>query len=94
MTNKKLYSFDDWLLIPQYSDIKSRSEVDIGSTLAGQYHRLPLISSPMDTVTEEKMSIAMASRGGFGVIHRYNVVDEQQKMVENLYNKYICINYC
>ena len=69
--------FDDVLLKPQYSDIKSRSEVDIGSDLAGQHYYLPIISSPMDTVTEEVMCVAMASRGGLGVIHRYNTIDEQ-----------------
>jgi len=84
---KEAVCFDDVLLKPQYSDIMSRSDADIGGMLAGQYYRLPLISSPMDTVTEEKMCIAMASSGGFGVIHRYNTVDEQQKMVESLYNK-------
>jgi len=79
--------FDDALLKPRYSNIKNRSEVDIGSDLTNQHFRLPLISSPMDTVTEEKMALAMASRGGLGVIHRYNTIDDQQRMVESLYNQ-------
>ena len=79
--------FDDVLLKPQYSDIKSRSEVDIGNDLGGQHYYLPIISSPMDTVTEESMCMAMASRGGLGVIHRYNTIDDQQRMIEGLYNQ-------
>ena len=49
MTNK-LYSFDDWLLIPQYSDIESRSEIDTSLTLVKNNNSIkldiPIISSP------------------------------------------------
>ena len=70
--------YDDVLLIPQYSDIRSRSEVDISSCLDDKIKlSLPIISSPMDTVTGTDMAIAMGKAGGSGVIHRYNTVEEQ-----------------
>jgi IMP dehydrogenase len=46
-------SFDDVLLEPKYSEIKSRSEIDIGSDLGdGLHFSIPIITAPMDTVTE------------------------------------------
>jgi len=63
-------TFDDVLLLPGYADFK-RSEVDLSTKLTdGINLSLPIISSPMDTVTEEKMVVAMASNGGLGIIHR------------------------
>ncbi len=75
-------SFDDVLLVPQYSDIESRkalhtsNELDVNITLD-----LPIISSPMDTVTEYAMAYAMHDNGGLGIIHRYNSVEEQARIV-------------
>ena len=57
MKFKEAVTYDDMLLVPQYSDIKSRKEVDIGSTLKGVEYQLPIMSSPMDTVTESDMAI-------------------------------------
>ena len=75
---RETYSFDDVLLVPQYSDIKSRSEVDITCKLDDNITlELPIISSPMDTVTEASMAAAMADLGGLGIIHRYNTIEEQ-----------------
>ena len=76
-------SFDDVLLVPQYSDIESRkslttsNELDDTTTL-----QLPIISSPMDTVTEVDMSLAMDTHGGLGIIHRYNSPAEQARLVK------------
>ena len=71
-------SFDDVLLKPKYSDIKSRNEVDIGNHLSETaYLDLPVISSPMDTVTEDEMAWTMYDKGGLGIIHRYNTIEEQ-----------------
>ena len=76
-------SFDDVLLEPKYSDIKSRNEVDIGSYLSETaYLELPVISSPMDTVTESEMSYTMYDEGGLGIIHRYNTIEEQVLLVK------------
>jgi IMP dehydrogenase len=74
-------TYDDVLLVPQYSDIRSRSEIDL-STMIGC--TLPIMSSPMDSVTESEMAIAMDKAGGLGVIHRYNEIDEQVAQVKKV----------
>lgn len=84
---KDTVSFDDVLLAPQYSDIESRSEVDLECWLGDWQFSLPVISSPMDTVTEIDMAEAMHEASGLGVVHRYNSIDEQQRIVEHLYNR-------
>ena len=71
MKFKEAVTYDDMLLVPQYSDITSRSEVNISSWLDD--HRsldLPIIASPMDTVSEVEMRVAMAKAGGLSVIPR------------------------
>ena len=79
---KEALTYDDVLLVPQYSDIESRSEVDITSSIdSSHYLRVPIISSPMDTVTEEKMAFAMSQAGGMGIVHRYNTIENQAKLV-------------
>lgn len=76
-------SYDDVLLKPQYSDIKSRTEIDTTTDLGnGLVLKSPVLSSPMDTVTEAGMAIAMATYGGAGIIHRYNTIDQQQNAVQ------------
>jgi len=81
---KQTYSFDDVLLTPQYSIIESRSQINIGNNLDSFTHlALPVISSPMDTVTESSMAIAMHNAGGLGIIHRYNTIEEQADLVRD-----------
>lgn len=80
---KKTVTFDDVLLEPQYSEIESRSDISLEHLVHKvSALQLPVVSSPMDTVTEDKMVSAMASSGGVGVIHRYNSVQEQVALVE------------
>ena len=78
---KKSLSFDDVLLIPKYSDIKSRTEVNTANNLGKIRLTLPIISSPMDTVTENKMAETMSDAGGLGIVHRYNTLDEQADLL-------------
>ena len=81
-------SYDDVLLVPQHSTVTSRSEVNIGNELDGDmFLSLPIISSPMDTVTEEDMVVAMAEAGGMGVIHRYNSIEEQEAIAIKAFSK-------
>ena len=75
-------SFDDVLLVPQYSDISSRKMLSTDNKLGDIQLALPIISSPMDTVTEVDMTRAMDAHGGLGVIHRYNSPADQAKLVK------------
>lgn len=78
MNQRQNLSYDDVLLKPQYSDIKSRSEIDISSDLTnGVVLRLPMLSSPMDTISEGAMGNAMGFSGASAIIHRYNTIQEQ-----------------
>lgn len=80
---RKGLSYDDVLLVPQYSNIDSRSSIDIGTDLGkGLKLSLPIISSPMDTVSESEMAVAMYRAGGAAVIHRYNTINEQLRQAK------------
>ena len=74
--------YDDVLLVPQYSDIESRTVLSTKNSLGDIGLDLPIISSPMDTVTELDMLVAMEMNGGLGIIHRYNSIDDQSKLVK------------
>tara|TARA_B100000131_G_scaffold237051_1_gene229098 strand:+ start:225 stop:1268 length:1044 start_codon:yes stop_codon:yes gene_type:complete len=81
---KEAVTYDDMLLVPQYSDITSRSEVDISNNLGHKEFSLPVIASPMDTVSGVQMALAMDKAGGLAVLHRYNTISEQQKMAHEV----------
>ena len=71
-------SYDDVLLKPQYSDIRSRAEIDISTDLGtGLKLEVPIFSSPMDTVSEKSMAITLGKEGACSIIHRYNNISEQ-----------------
>ena len=77
--------FDDILMVPQYSEVISRSLVDLKMHTGGYtWLDLPVIASPMDTVCEKDMAIAIAESGGIGIIHRFMSVKNQIKMVEQV----------
>lgn len=70
-------TFDDVLLLPGYSDF-SRSDIDLSTQLTKKISlKLPIVSAPMDTVTESSLAIELARLGGIGIIHR-NLAPEQQ----------------
>ena len=77
-------SYDDVLLLPGYSDLLPR-DCNIKTRLGGGISlNIPVISAAMDTVTEEKMAIALALEGGVGVIHRNLSPEEQTRQVSNV----------
>lgn len=81
-------SYNDVLLVPQYSEIKSRSGVDVSSDLDDVLNfKIPIIASPMDTISEEAMALALDNAGGFSVIHRYNTIEEQVAVARKIFKK-------
>jgi IMP dehydrogenase len=83
---KLALSYDDVLLVPKYSTIESRQVVDLSNYLDGDTKMgIPIIASPMDTVSEVDMAVAMATAGGTAIIHRYNTIEEQESMVNRAF---------
>lgn len=82
---KLALSYDDVLLIPQYSEIKSRSEVDLTTQLTPHVKlRLPILSSNMSTITDEGFAVALAKLGGLGVIPRFRSIEEEANIVRGV----------
>jgi IMP dehydrogenase len=77
-------TFDDVLLLPGPTDFLP-SDIDTASRVSRRIVvHTPLVSSPMDTVTEARMAIAMARQGGLGVLHRNLSIEEQAEQVDRV----------
>src|SRR6266705_967599 len=77
-------TFDDVLLEPAYSEVVPR-DVDVRTQLTRRIHlNLPIVSSPMDTVTESELAIALAQVGGIGIIHRNMAIHVQAREVDKV----------
>ena len=77
-------TFDDVLIQPRYSTLVP-AEVDVSTRLTASIAlNLPVLSSPMDTVTESSMAIALAQQGGLGVIHKNMSVESQTEEVDKV----------
>lgn len=80
-------TFDDVLLVPGYSTFPKEDAV-IASSLHEKIHlNIPIISSPMDTVTEYEMAVAMAQNGALGIIHRNMSIENQVSIIEKVKQK-------
>ncbi|MBL8099010.1 MAG: IMP dehydrogenase [Anaerolineales bacterium] len=78
-------TYDDVLLVPQYSEIDSRRMLSTKSPLTKKiFLNAPIVSANMDVVTESEMAIAMAREGGIGIIHRFMTITEQTRQIEKV----------
>ena len=81
-------TFDDVLLVPRRSSIRSRQDVSLETNLTKNIRiDLPILAANMDTVCEEEMALALARLGGVGILHRFMTVEAQAQMVENVKNE-------
>ena len=82
---KRALTYDDVNIVPKYSELESRNDVDLTSRLTKNIElNVPLISSPMDTITEYEMAYEMWNHGSVGFIHRFMEIETQAKMVSDL----------
>ena len=78
-------TYDDVLLVPQYSDVDSRRLLSTRSLLTKKITlQTPIVSANMDVVTESEMAITMAREGGIGMIHRFMTIAEQVRQIERV----------
>ena len=81
---EEAYSFDDLLLVPNFSDILPK-DVDLSTRLTRRIQlNIPLVSAAMDTVTEADTAISMAREGGIGFVHRNMSIKSQAVEVDKV----------
>jgi IMP dehydrogenase len=76
-------TFDDVLLVPKRSPVRSRGDVSTATQLSRHISmEIPIVSANMDTVTEWRMAVAMARLGGIGIIHRFMTAERQAQEIK------------
>lgn len=84
-TDKVWLTYDDVLLVPAYSNIKSRELVNLNTLVSRRYSTLnPFVASPMNTICEEEMAFKMFELGGVGCVHRFMAKERQSEIVKSL----------
>ncbi len=83
---KKYFTFDDVLLLPNYSEVMPR-DTKVSTRITTDLElKMPLISSPMDTVTEYEMALLMTLKGGIGIVHKNMSTEEQVEIIKKVKN--------
>lgn len=78
-------TYDDVLLVPQYSTVDSRRRLSTLTRLTNQINlQIPIVSANMDVVTESEMAITMARAGGIGIIHRFLSIEEHARQIDRV----------
>jgi len=89
---KEALGYDDISLLPNFSDISSRKEIDTTTKISrNHYIKIPIILSPMDTVSSVKSCIKINKIGGAGVLHRFMSIDEQRSKAKLIKDQ---TNFC
>ena len=86
---KTYLTYDDVNIVPKFSEVLSREDVDLSTRFTkNTTMSTPIVSSPMDTVTEYKMASEMLDRGGVGVIHRFQSIEKQSLDMKRIWNQW------
>ena len=86
---KTYLTYDDVNIIPKYSELGSREDVKLNTRFTKNTElQIPIVTSPMDTVTELDMAKFMLDWGGVGVIHRFMSIEKQSKMMNSLFDQW------
>lgn len=78
-------AYDDVLIVPLRSSIKSRKDVSLATKITNTLPlQIPIVAAPMDSVCESQMAIALGKMGGLGIIHRFQPAEEQAEEIRKL----------
>ena len=89
---RECLSYDDVQIIPKYSKTKHREDCDTSTRFTKNTTlTIPIVSSPMDTVTEYEMAKEMLEWGGVGVIHRFMSIEKQSRIMNKVWDSYFDI---
>ena len=82
---KRALTYDDVNIVPKYSELESRGDVKLNTRFTKNTEiTIPIVSSPMDTITELDMAREMMEWGGVGIVHRFMSIEKQAKMINEL----------
>jgi len=79
-------TYDDILLVPNYSEVLSRQDADLCTRVTKNYRiKLPILSANMDTITEYDMANVLSGFGALGIVHRFSSIEEEAGIIERLH---------
>ena len=87
---KENLTFDDINIVPKYSELKSRQDVDLNTNFTKKttLHRTPIVAAPMDTICEYEMANQLLDQGSVGVLHRFRSIEKQAKDMKRLWTQW------